>query len=190
MKLIHFASNDINDRAMGSLVFASSLGVALILLVFVAPPALAEDSEMSRATLAGLQGVSVVVEEVQPNIQKYAAKAGLNGAQIRRDVEQTLREGGIRAVEGNEWLKLPGRPILWVNVNTHETEKYWYAYDIKIEFRQLAVLEANPQVKTLASTWSISLTGQANIGNLTLIRQDVGALAGRFVQAYRAVNKK
>ena len=166
------------------------VGIALILSAFLALPVLAEDSEVSRATLAGLQGVGVVVEEVQPNIQKYAAKFGLSGAQIRRDVVQQLQEGGIRVVEGNEWLAIPGRPVLSVNVNTHETEKYWYAYDIKIELRQLAVLEANPQVKTLAGTWSISITGRANIGNMNLIRQDVGVLAGRFVQAYRAVNKK
>jgi hypothetical protein len=96
----------------------------------------------------------------------------------------------MRVVEGNEWLAIPGRPVLSVSVNTHETEKYWYAYDIKIELRQLAVLEASPLMKTLASTWSLNITGLANIGNLNLIRQDVGALAGKFVQAYRAVNKK
>jgi hypothetical protein len=132
----------------------------------------------------------VVVEEVQPNVQKYAAKFGLSGAQIRRDVEQKLRESGIRIVEGNDWLAIPGRPALCVTVNTHETEKYWYAYDIKLELRQLAVLEANPQMKTLAGTWSISLTGLANIGSLNLIRQDVGVLAGRFVQAWKLANKK
>jgi len=167
----------------------SLVSIALILSVFLALPVPAEDSEASRATLAGLQCVGVDVEDVQPNIQKYAAKFGLNGAQIQRDVVQKLQEGGIRVVEGNEWLAIPGRPVLCVNVNTHETEKYWYAYDIKIELRQLAVLEANPQAKTLAATWSMNITGQANIGNLNLIRQDVGALAGRFVQAYRAVNK-
>ena len=166
------------------------VGIALILSAFLALPVLAEDSEVSRATLAGLQGVSVVVEDLQPNVQKYAAKFDLSGAQIRRDVEQKLREGGIRVVEGNEWLNLPGRPALCVNVNTHETEKYWYAYDIKIELRQIVSLEANPKVRTLASTWSISITGLANIGNLNLIRQDTGVLVGRFVQAYRAVNKK
>ena len=165
------------------------VSVALILSAFFALPVFAEDSAASRATLAGLQGVGVVVEEVQPNIQKYAAKFGLSGAQIRQDVTQKLQAGGIRVVEGNEWLTIPGRPVLCVNVNTHETEKYWYAYDIKIELRQMAVLEANPQAKTLAATWSLNITGQANIGNLNLIRQDVGALAGRFVQAYRAVNK-
>jgi hypothetical protein len=162
----------------------------VLLLPFFAWPGFAEDSESSRATLVGIQGLQVIVEEVQPNVQKYAAKFGLSGAQIRRDVEQKLRESGIRVVEGNDWLALPGRPALCVNVNTHETEKYWYAYDIKMELRQLAVLEANPQVKTLAGTWSISITGLANIGNLNLIRQDVGVLVAGFVQAWKLVNKK
>ena len=164
--------------------------IVLFLLSFFSWLGFAEDSEVSRATLAGIQGLSVVVEEVQPNVQKYAAKFGLSGAQIRRDVEQKLREGGLRVVEGNDWLAIPGRPALCVNVNTHETEKYWYAYDIKLELRQLAVLEANPHVKTLAGTWSISITGLANIGNLNLIRQDVGVLTERFLGAWKAVNKK
>jgi hypothetical protein len=164
--------------------------IVLICLSFSSIVGMAEDSELSRATLAGLPGLSVVVEEVQPNVQKYAAKFGLSGAQIRRDVVQKLQESGIRVVEGNDWLATPGRPVLCVNVNTHETEKYWYAYDIKLELRQLAALEANPQVKTLAGTWSISITGLANIGNLNLIRQDVGGLTARFVGAYKMVNKK
>ena len=164
--------------------------IIFFLLSFLTVPGFGEDSEVSRATLAGLQGVRVVVEDLQPNVQKYAAKFDLSGAQIRRDVEQKLREGGIRVVEGNEWPNLPGRPVLCVNVNTHETEKYWYAYDIKIELRQIVSLEANPKVRTLASTWSISITGLANIGNLNLIRQDVGVLAGRFVQAWKKGKSK
>jgi len=166
------------------------VAIIFFLLLFFAWPCYAEDSEVSRATLAGIQGMSVLVEEVQPNVQKYAAKFGLSAAQIHRDVEQKLRRNGITVVEGNDWLAIPGRPALCVNVNTHETEKYWYAYDIKLEFRQLATLEANPKVKTLAGTWSISITGLANVGSLNLIRQDVGGLVGKFIGAYRAVNKK
>jgi len=161
----------------------------LVLLSSFAWPGFADDSEVSRATLAGIKGLRVVVEELQPNVQKYAARFGLSGAQIRRDVEQKLRESGLPVVEGNDWLTLPGRPALYVNINTHETEKYWYAYDIKLELRQLAVLSANPQVKTLAGTWSISITGLANIGNLNLIRQDAGGLAGRFAAAWKLVNR-
>jgi len=186
-----------NDKFIGLIRISKGLKKSLFLMAIIALlltlfawSGFAEDSEVSRATLVGIPGLRVIVEEVQPNVQKYAAKFGLSGAQISRDVEQKLREIGIRVVEGNDWLAIPGRPALYVNINTHETEKYWYAYDIRLELRQLATLEANPQVKTLAGTWSLSITGLANIGNLNMIRQDAGVLVGRFVQAYRAVNKR
>ena len=153
-------------------------------------PAAAEDSDVSRATLVGLQGVSIIVEELQPNVQKYAAKSGLTKAQVLKDTEKLLTEGGIRIVSGNDWLNMPGRPILYISINTHETEKYWYAYDIQIQLRQMATLIANPQQKTMATTWSMNITGQANIGTLQAIRQDTGVMVGKFVQAYRSVNKK
>ena len=159
-------------------------------LAFLAGPARAEDSDVSRSTLAGLQGVSVVVEELQPNVLKYAAKFGLSKAQVQQDAEKMLRDSGIPIVAGNDWLKMPGKPLLYININTHETEKYWYAYDIKVELRQLATLDANPQLKTLATTWSMNITGQANIGTLNVIRKDAGVMVGRFVQAWKAGNGK
>ena len=163
---------------------------SLFLVLLTAVTVTADDSAVSRATLAGLQGVKVVVEELPANVQQYAAAAGLTSAEIRRDVDQKLGKGKIRVVEGKNWLNVPGRPVLSVVVNTHEKEKYWYAYDIKIELRQLAYLETNPKVRTLAGTWSLSITGVANTGNLQVIRQDVGVLAERFVKAYQAANGK
>jgi hypothetical protein len=160
------------------------------LFSFIAVLGYAEDAEVSRATLAGIQAVSVVVEEAQPNIRQYAEKFGLSGMQIHRDVTQRLHDHGIRVVEGKEWLKVPGQPVLYVNVNTHETEKYWYAYDIRVELRQVVIPDANPKVKILASTWSLNITGLTNIGNLNIIRQDMETLLGRFVQAYKVVNGK
>jgi hypothetical protein len=162
--------------------------IMLLLMIFV-PPGFAEDSESSRATLAGIQGVCVVVEELQPNLQKYASKSGLTRMQLQKDIEQALRSGGIRMVSGNDWLKVPGRPVFYVNVNTHETEKYWYAYDIKLELRQVVTLDANQKVKALAVTWSINMTGIANIGNLNIIKHDAMVLVEKFVGAYKAVNK-
>lgn len=164
--------------------------VILFLLIFWVLPTAAEDSDVSRATLAGLQGVSIIVEDLQPNVQKYAAKSGLSKMQVLKDTQKLLTDGGIRIVSGNDWLNIPGRPILYVSINTHETEKYWYAYDIQIQLRQMATLVANPQQKTLATTWSMNITGQANIGTLQAIRQDTGVMVGKFVQAYRMVNKK
>ncbi len=146
--------------------------------------AAAEDSDASRRTLASLPGVGVLVEPIQPNVQKYAQKAGLTAAQLQKDIQTRLQAAGIRTFRGDDWLKVPGRPVLYVNINTHETEKYWYAYDIRLELRQLVSLEVNPAIKTLADTWSINITGVANIGNMSVIRNDVMVLVERYVQAH------
>ena len=166
------------------------VSIILFVLYLFVTAVFAEDSEVSRGTLAGIQGVQLVVEELQPNVQKYASKAGLTRTQLLKDIEQTLRNYGIRVVSGSDWQKVPGRPVLYVNVNTHETEKYWYAYDIKVELRQVVTLDASPGIKTLANTWSINMTGIANIGNLNIIRNDVGVLVERFGTAYKTVNGK
>jgi len=170
-----------------------NLAFALFLLFFFVATAFAEDSEVARQTLREIPGVYVIVEDLQPNLlkyERYAKEFDLNKARVLRDAEQSLSEGGIKALSREEWEKTPGRPVLYVNINTHENEKYWFAYDIKVELRQVVFLEANPNVKTLANTWSINITGVANIGNLDIIRKDTGVLVGRFVQAYWAVNKK
>lgn len=175
---------------MGQKRLLSVAAAFSLLMTFGVVSGGAEDSESSRATLAGLQGVAVVIEDLQPNVQKYAAKSGLTKEQILRDVSQRLSTGGIRMVSGNEWLKMPGQPVLYININTHETEKYWYAYDIKVALRQIATLDANPQMKTAATTWSLNITGQANIGTLQLIRQDTAVMMEKFVRAYRTANRK
>ena len=60
------------------------------LLVNVAVAA-AADSDWNRRTLAGIQGVYVIIEELQPNIQRYAPKANLTTEQLRKDVEAKLK---------------------------------------------------------------------------------------------------
>lgn len=163
-----------------------------ILWAFAAAPGFAEDSEVARQTLKGLPGVYVIVEELQPNLLKYEKSVkdfDLSRSRIQKEIEAKLGTAGIRLLSREEWQKAPGRPVLYVNVNTHESEKYWFAYDIKLELRQVVILEANPAVKTLADTWSINITGITNIGNLKLIGQDLGVLTGRFIQSYRSVNK-
>jgi hypothetical protein len=165
--------------------------ILLVFLMFVVTvsPVWAEDSEVNRATLAGLRGVGIFVENNQQNIQKYAQKAGIDREAMQRETERRLGAAGIRVVVGDEWRRTPGNPFLYLSINTHETEKYWYAYDIKVEVRQVVNLEANTKVRTMATTWSMNMTGSANIGNLHIIRNDAMVLVERFIVAYRAVNK-
>jgi len=173
-------------------VFKYLLFISLLTPLFTMP-AFAEDSDVARQTIKDLSGVYVIVENLQPNIAKYeryAREFDLNKARIQKDIELKLSAGGVISLSREVWEKTPGRPVLYVNINTHESEKYWFAYDIKVELRQIVLLESNPNVKTLATTWSINITGIANIGNLNMIRQDTVVLVEKFVQAYNAVNKK
>ena len=159
----------------------------LVLIICLLPffPAMvhAIDSEETRETIQGVRSVAVFVEEPQPNIRKYAAKFGLTREQVRKDVEQKLVKSGISVLSDDKWLKTQGRPLLYININTHEYEKYWYAYDIRVSLRQLVTLEARPAVKTLASTWAVNVTGVANIGTLNVVKKDLDALVGRYIEA-------
>jgi len=157
----------------------------LLLTVAIGSPAFGADADYDSRTIKGLEGVNVIVENIQPNIQRYAQKAGITKEQIQKDVEAKLKSNGIKVLTRDEWLKTPGRPVLYVNINTHETEKYWYAYNVRLELKQVVSLEANPSIKTLASTWSINMTGMANIGTLGVIKNAVNGLVDRFVTAVK-----
>jgi hypothetical protein len=109
---------------------------------------------------------------------------------LQREIEARLNKAGIKVLTWDQALKTPGSPFLYVVVNTHESEKYWYAYDIRIELQQLVSMAANPKVRAMAGTWSTNMTGIANIGTLQVIKDDVGVLVGKFVQVYKAANKK
>lgn len=162
----------------------------LLTIIFCSFSVSADDSETSRSTLSGLKGIYVLIENIQPNIQKYAQKSDLSTLQMKKDIEVRLIAAGIRTLSREEWLKSAGRPVLYLNINTHETEKYWYAYDIKLELRQIVSLEMNPKIKTLADTWSINITGMTNIGNLHVMKKDTDHLLDRFIQVYRSMNKQ
>jgi hypothetical protein len=148
------------------------------------------DSELTRQTLLGLKGVSVAVENPQSNIQKYAQRFGLTRDQLQKDIEARLTKAGITVLNQEKWLQTSGRPVLYVVVNTHEYEKYWYAYTIIVDLMQITTLETNPNIKTLAGTWSINMAGIANIGTLNAIKDNVNILVDRFVDACLSANRK
>jgi len=169
-------------------IFGKVVAVCVAILVF-GSVAYALDSEFTRKTMKGLQGVYVLVEELQPNIQKYGIKAGLKKELLQADIESILKAGGIKVLNREAWLKTPGNPVLYVNINTHETEKYWYGYDVRVEMQQVVSLEAHPKTRLLVGTWTTNMTGAANIGSLGNIRNAVQVMVGKFVQAYKEENR-
>lgn len=167
-------------------LFLAALGSFLALLSGVAP-SWAVDSETSRETLKGIKGVYVLVEELQPNIKKLSERFTVGKDQLQGAVELRLKQAGIRVLKKDEWIKTPGRPIFYVNVNTHARERYRWAYDIRVELQQIASMEAN-QVKALISSWSTNITGTLSAGTLSILKDETLALTDIFIKAFFAAN--
>lgn len=160
----------------------------LVTAVILMTPLVAKgiDSPETRATIAHIQGVHVIIEDYQQNIAKHKkllARAGLEKESLQGAVEARLKAGGIKVLNRDEWLKTPGRPLLCITINTHEAEKFKYAFDVNIQLMQVIVLEANPQLKSMSPTWSLNITGMAHIGNLHLIKDATLTLIDRFISA-------
>lgn len=161
--------------------------------VFIAVSAIsvhAFDADVSRETLKGLTGFYVLIEELNPNIAKYAnvQKNNISTQQLKSQVENRLQKAGIRVLSWDEMMKTSERPMLYVSVNTHEYEKFWYAYDIRVEVRQLVTLVSRPGKTISGATWSVNMTGVMNIGQLQTLYDNLGVLLDRFIQAYKKVN--
>ena len=150
----------------------------------------AADADQAVRSLQGINGLQVAVEDLQPNLQKYTKKQDISRERIQASVENQLQAAGIKVLGKDEWLQKPGRPVLYVNVNTHEFQKYQFAYDVRIELRQVVSLDANPTVKTLAATWSTSMTGVVNTGTTDRINDYVKQLVQIFISAYSSANQR
>ena len=79
------------DRERGENVRTPLTWMLVGWLLSCSAPATAQDSQIERATLAGLKPISVEVE----GLASIAEKNGLTGAAIQADTERRLRQAGI-----------------------------------------------------------------------------------------------
>src|SRR2546425_2749891 len=114
----------------------------------------AQESEDAHATLRGVEGVYVIVENFKPEVER----AGLTREQLQTDVELRLRKAGIRVFTYEETLKTPGNPMLYVNVNVYLASDGLGAFNISVEFHQFAFLVTNGSLDNVI-TWNVGYTG-------------------------------
>src|SRR3989442_3188861 len=117
------------------------IGLA-ILWGFIGLPALgrcADDGDFARATLRGLQGVSVLIEDLPPESER----AGLTTQQLQTDVEEQLRQAGILVFTKDQAFRLQGAPYLYVYVHLLPHPMRLTAYSSLVEMNQRAALARN-----------------------------------------------
>lgn len=164
------------------------LGMVLLLTwMDTGSVARALDTREDRATLRGIKGFYVVVEDLAPEIEKI----GLTRNQIKEDTEGIIRRAGIRVLSKDEWRNEKGGPWLYVNINIMkvETGTYAYAYDysVEIQFRQRVILVRNPHLEVFATTWSREFLYKS--GYLGDVRNSVREALRHFTDTFTRQNQ-
>jgi hypothetical protein len=119
------------------------LGVLLFCLPAVAARAQAVHSV---ASLAGLAGVEIVVEDLSPGLQEL----GLSELPLRTDVELRLRQAGVRVV--GQVQACDTLPCVYVHV-TATTGPRQSAYFVHVGLQQMVRLTRDSSLAFSVETW-------------------------------------
>ena len=158
---------------------------AALLLCSVAP-ATASDSEIDRASLKGLQGVFVLVEDLNPPEEQ----AGLKTADIQADAEQQLKAAGIPLLSKTQNIDTPGMPTLYISVSvaSSTTTDVW-PFSIDVNLEQQATLKRSPDTFVpTAITWHVGSIGAVDKSSIRSVRDRANEQVAKFVNAYFKVN--
>jgi hypothetical protein len=164
--------------------YAAVLLLAAAAMLAAIPLSAAKETDrQGRASLAGIKGVGLVVEDLAPD----AVQEGFSTQLVQADVEQKLRSSGIKVLSEEELLKAPGMPYLYVNIFTFKDDEQ-YAYHITLELKQMAALVRKPGIKLSASTWKTRVGGTVGIKKVIELRAVVKDEANQFIAAWKAAN--
>jgi hypothetical protein len=167
------------------------LGLTLMIFVILTigiTPLLAINGKANLATLRGLKGVGVIIE----NLPSEVEKAGLLKNQLQVEVEFKLRSAGIKVLTREECAKTPGEPYLYININinTSKTESNLYPYTVDAMLIQKVMLVRDPDNVSYAVTWSIGGVGSVDKSILSNLRANVEEVVDKFINAFLSENQR
>lgn len=154
------------------------------MLLFLALPLFllgAGDAPLDRATLHGLSAVNVVIDHVDPALQKEEITQGA----LQARVAERLRKGGVTVDE-----KSPNFVALRV-LHVREGRFSPYALSLNLGAYQQVTLVRDPKIKTSTQTWEVETVVAA--GSKVVYRacmNSVDELADRFIAAWMEANGK
>lgn len=141
-----------------------------------------------KEVLEGLEGVSVKVGGIKPEVEKY----GLTTKDLQTDTELQLRQNGIKVLDAQEWLFTPAWPTLYINMRVGEIHvANVLTVEIGAQFEEKVVLLRKPtRYCSGACTWQRNIVVIVGLSGIKHIREDVKDLVNEFINDYLAVNPK
>ena len=156
---------------------------ALIALLIPAAFAAAAD-QAEIHTLAGMSGVFVTVDNVNP----AAEILGLDSGKIRGSVELRLKQKGIPILTVKQMRQTPGLPILKVLLNIHKTDTGVFVYSIDLHLQQSVQLTRRPAIESFAITWMTGTLGIASEDQMSQVNDLILDYVDEFASDYKKAN--
>jgi hypothetical protein len=162
------------------------LGAVLALAGLLVPRVAWGQEVADRVSMQGLKGVFVVVEDLPAEVQEK----GLTRAKIQAMIEEKIGQAGLVVLTREAWLRTPGTPLLYANVNLSaaRTKEGTRACSINLSLAQRVSLERDPSLRNLGRTWQTGIVGLVADGEYGLIQGQVGVLVDYFLSEVRAVS--
>ncbi|WP_447973701.1 hypothetical protein [Nitrospira sp. Kam-Ns4a] len=168
---------------------ARLLACACLTAMFLpaAPGVGAEPDQDSRASLRGLPGIEVIVEELSPDV----VEAGLRAGDLEEAVKQRVRKVGLPLLGRQDRLKTAPAAALVLRVNTLHDKIGRYFACIELALHQRVQLLREKETLATASTWALpALITVVPDDDVAQIREIVARRADKFAKAYAAANGK
>lgn len=125
---------------------------------------------------------------VVEGIREDAEADGLKTDDLQTHVELTLVKAGLRVLPHEEWRSVPGRPWLYVSVNTiRYLASYFFSVDVQL--KQDISLVRSPGITSSSSTWELGSIGFVDTESLCAkIWDSVDGYLDRFITDFQAAN--
>ena len=142
----------------------------------------------TRRSLQGLAGIQVVVELILPP----EMAASVTDVELEVQAERTLQKAGIRVLDRDKALQMPGRPKLHYTVHVVKSANLpIHALTLEVALAQGVLLARDNSISAEAHTWSQSATGLMENPDLKpAIGNAIERATEEFIIAFREQNPK
>ena len=164
----------------GKGIFLWQLALSLVLTIpFFCPPLYAQD-----ISLRGLPGVLIRME-----FNKALQDDGMQKRPAYMEVEEKLRQAGIKVFTEKQWRDAAGHPQLYIEVNASKVQDNWrfYTFSVNVHLMQdVYIVRDNQTALHQASTWFRASAGHGYFGD---IRTRIIDMVEVFSEAYTEANR-
>ena len=170
-----------------SMIRTSATVVAAFVLVAGFAPAASAQMFIATGhdTLRGLPGVEVVVEAVEPELER----AGLTGAAIKADVERRLGAAGIAVYRSQNENPSAAKAYLYVQVDgVRVPAQDLYAIGVQLQLRQTLQSPVTASNIVDAMTWDAHTVLVAKTGEVVRVRDTIQEYADQFIRDWMATH--